>query len=68
MILRLIWLNCIDSHCIHYLMPALELTVFKVVFGFSSADFNSIHADAVDFEYVLVMKCSLYTDATCLNR
>ena len=48
----LIWLNCIDSHCIHYLMPALELTVFKVVFGFSEclADFNSIHADAVDFE------------------
>ena len=60
-ILRLIWLNCIDSHYINYLMPALELTVLKVVFGFSEClpDFSSIHAAAVDFEYVLVMKWSI---------
>ena len=52
MILRLIWLNCIDSHYINYLMPALELTVLKVVFGFSEClpDFSTIHADAVDSE------------------
>ena len=33
-------------------MPALELTVLKVVFGFSEClpDFSSIHADAVDSE------------------
>ena len=51
----------LDSHYINYLMPALELTVLKVVFGFSEClpDFSSIHADAVDFEYVLVMKWSI---------